>query len=287
MSQEINISGGCFSCSQLDPRWHYKGTLPYAVRDILVYFAVFVEGFWETTSPKLEFWLLGVFIVQLLGNGRWLSSRGSEFWPCGCVFLPSVKNVWSVDNACLYLLAPTWAGWHYPLQLQGSSMFIVCCLFSKRSERCHGVRGRKGRFRPLAVLQLRFLGWKCFKFYKSFCFPVGSWIWIINRNYFVHTTGQGVSNLAGNTITQLTQPCTVEKTQFPRFHVVSQAGGRPVDLLEELANVVHNNKNGSLTTRLVKDKSGPTFSRSFALEPFLFSMFFLHPFLGWFQHVFC
>lgn len=128
----------------------------------------------EPASPKLGFWLLGVFIVQLLGNGRWLSSRGSEVCQCApmCVFLPSVKeNVWSVDDACLYVLAPRWAGWHYPLQLQGPSMFIVCCLSSKRSERCHGARGHKGRFRPLPVLQLRFLGWKCF---ESFCFPAGS-----------------------------------------------------------------------------------------------------------------
>lgn len=48
----------------------------------------------EPASPKLGFWLLGVFIVQLLGNGRWLSSRGSEVCQCApmCVFLPSVKT---------------------------------------------------------------------------------------------------------------------------------------------------------------------------------------------------
>ena len=38
----------------------------------------------EPASPTLGFWLLGVFIVQLLGNGRWLSSRGSEVCQCAC-----------------------------------------------------------------------------------------------------------------------------------------------------------------------------------------------------------
>ena len=55
-----------------------------------------------------------------------------------------------------------------------------------------------------------------------------------SRNYFVHTTGQGVGSPAFDT---QSHPVPVDW---------SQAGGRPVDLLEELANVVQNHKNGHL-----------------------------------------
>ena len=75
MSQENNISGGCFSCSQVE-RWQYNRTLPYPGGYILCScWMVLGNNFSRAAGLAVA----GAFILQLLGNGGWLSSKGSKF----------------------------------------------------------------------------------------------------------------------------------------------------------------------------------------------------------------
>ena len=132
-------------------------------------------------------------------------------------------------------------------------------------------RPRKGRFRPLPVPQRRFLGRKCVHcrtdrrtdgqtdrrtdllriliYFISFyiCFIFVSWT--CGHGYFgVFGIRLGIT-LSTLLVRAFATQCQFSSSEFQGsrgpFLFPSQAGGRPVDLLEELANVVQNNKKGA------------------------------------------